>query len=104
MKVSDILISPIITEKALRLVANENKYTFKVNKNASKQQIKETVEKLYKVNVKKINVVNIKGKKKRSWLRRREIKERNWKKAIVELPEGQKILVFEVEEKGGKNE
>ena len=53
----DSIISPIITEKATSL-SEQNKVTFKINKNASKKSIKNTIEKIFKVKVIKINTIN----------------------------------------------
>jgi large subunit ribosomal protein L23 len=90
----DIIISPIITEKSMDNVA-KTKFTFKVNKNASKNQIRRVVEAKFKVNVLGIKVVNMKGKTKRFGQRRIETKVSGFKKAIVELKAGQKIDLFE---------
>ena len=59
----DSIISPIITEKATSL-SEQNKVTFKINKNASKKSIKKTIEKIFKVKVIKINTINKKEKNK----------------------------------------
>ncbi len=94
MDYTNTIISPMITEKSMDNVA-KSKFTFKVNKNASKNQIKKTVEKKFKVNVIRIMISNVKGKSKRFGKRRTEVKMANWKKATVELKKGQKIDLFE---------
>jgi len=87
-----IIIKPLINEKSLNLVSKENKYSFYVRPDVNKKEIKEAIEKLFNVNVIKVNVINIKGKKKN--FRRIEGKLNDRKKAIVELKEGQSIEAF----------
>lgn len=88
----DIIIAPIITEKSYRHANEENKYTFKVHPDANKIEIKNAVEKLFKVKVVKVNTINVKPKKKR--LGKFEGRTPAWKKAIVTLKEGDKIEFF----------
>ena len=84
----DMLLSPIITEKST-LVAEENKIIFRVPITATKPDIKEAVENLFKVDVTKVNTILMKGKTKRfrGTLGRRS----DFKKAIVTLAEGQSV-------------
>jgi len=84
----DTIISPNITEKATSL-SEFNKVVFKVNRNANKENIKKSIEKIFKVNVIKINTVNIKGKAK--LVRNRKAFKSGYKKAIVTLKKGQNI-------------
>ena len=84
----DVIISPTITEKATSL-SEFNKLVFKVNKGANKKAIKKSIEKLFKVNVVKINTINLKGKTK--LVRGRKTVKPNIKKAIVTLKKGQSI-------------
>ena len=72
-------------------MGNTNQYAFKVDANATKLQIKKAVEGYFSVNVQNVNVVNVKGKNKRS--RYRVKKRPDWKKAYVRLAEGQSIEV-----------
>jgi len=95
MSTGDILLKPIITEKSLRLVGEENKYSFKVTRKATKKQVKKAIEELYKVKVLEVNIVKLPGKSRRSLKTRKEFKSASWKKAVVKLAEGQKIDVFE---------
>ncbi|MGB2599921.1 MAG: 50S ribosomal protein L23 [Candidatus Omnitrophota bacterium] len=91
MKTSyDIVMNMIRTEKGTNLLM-QNKYLFKVAKAANKNEIKESVEDIYKVIVKDVNVMNVKGKKRR--VRFREGKTSSWKKAIVTLRPDNKIEV-----------
>ena len=84
----DTLLSPIITEKST-LVAEENKVIFRVPLTATKPDIKEAVETLFKVDVTKVNTILVKGKTKRfrGMLGRRS----DYKKAIVTLKDGQSV-------------
>ena len=81
------------TEKTTGLKQRENKYTFKVDKDANKIEIKNAVETLYKVKVLKVNTLIMHGKKRRV---RFEIGKRpDWKKAIVTLRIGDRIEELE---------
>ena len=78
----EIIIKPIITEKSNDGL-QEGKYTFKVNKKATKVDIAKAVEKLFDVKVLKVNTMNVNGKKKR--VRYQVGKTPDWKKAIVTI-------------------
>ncbi len=84
----DVIISPVITEKST-LAAEQNKVVFNVAKNATKPEIKAAVEALFGVKVKKVNTLVRKGKVKR--FRGTVGKQKDVKKAIVTLEEGQTI-------------
>ena len=84
----DSIISPNITEKATSL-SEFNKVVFKVHKGASKNSIKKNIEKIFKVNVVKINTINLKGKSK--MVKNRMTYKSGYKKAIVTLKKGQNI-------------
>ena len=84
----DTIISPNITEKSTSLSAF-NKIVFKVDKGANKESIKRSVEKIFKVNVVKINTINIKGKTK--LVRNKKSFKSGYKKAIITLKKGQTI-------------
>ncbi len=86
-----IIIAPIITEKSYRN-AEEGKYTFRVHPDANKIEIKNAIEKLFKVKVVRVNTLNVKPKRKR--LGKYEGRTRKWKKAIVTLAPGDKIEIF----------
>lgn len=88
-----ILISPLITEKSLSQIS-VGKYVFEVDKKANKATVAEAIEDLYKVNVTKVTIVNVKGKRK--LIRGRyPSKQKDIKKAVVTLKKGQKISGFE---------
>ena len=84
----DTIVSPVITEKATML-SEQNKVVFRVAKDATKPQIAEAIENLFKVSVVKVNTLNVKGKTKR--FRGRAGRRSDVKKAIVTLAEGQSI-------------
>ena len=89
----DIILAPLITEKSNLLKEKENKISFKVDKNANKLEIKEAVEKIFKVKVLDVKSMNVTGKKKR--VGRYIGKKAGWKKALVTLREGDRIEFFE---------
>ncbi|MCM8803928.1 MAG: 50S ribosomal protein L23 [Candidatus Omnitrophica bacterium] len=86
-----IIKHPIVTEKATNLT-KENKYVFCVDKKANKHQIKKAIEELYKVKVEKVFVVNVRPKKRRYRFYIEGFKS-GYKKAIVELKEGERIAI-----------
>ena len=86
----DVIVSPVITEKATAL-SEQNKVVFKVSRDATKPQIKEAVEKLFDVKVKSVNTLVTKGKVK--MFRGTRGQRSDVKKAVVTLAEGQTIDV-----------
>ncbi len=84
----DKIISPVVTEKSTNL-SQFNKIVFKVNKNANKKTIKKNIEKIYKVNVIKVNIINKQNKPKSS--RGKKIKIQGYKKAIITLKKGENL-------------
>ena len=84
----DKIISPFVTEKSTNL-SEQNKIVFKVPFGANKKNLKKNIEKIFKVNVTKINIINKKSKIKLS--RGRKIKVSGFKKAIVTIKKGQNI-------------
>lgn len=97
MNLTFVLKKPIITEKATAALAR-NEYTFRVAKEASKSQIREAVEKFFKVTVLGVKTVTVKGKRRRLLRQRKEIEKNDWKKAVVKLKAGQKIDIFAASE------
>ncbi len=84
----DKIISPVITEKSTQ-ISEQNKIIFKVPNGANKNSIKKNIEKIFKVNVTKVNIII---KKKRSKVvRGKKVKVKGYKKAIVTLKKGQNI-------------
>ena len=84
----DKIISPVVTEKSTNL-SDQNKIVFKVRKNANKNILKKNIEKIFKVNVTKINIINKQSRKK--FTRGRKVKVSGFKKAIITLKKGQSI-------------
>ncbi|RLA94646.1 MAG: 50S ribosomal protein L23 [Deltaproteobacteria bacterium] len=89
----EIIKRPVITEKATLQKERENKVTFEVARDANKAEIKEAVERLFNVKVEGVNVMNVRGKRRR--LGRLWGKRPDWKKAIVTLKPGYSIDFFE---------
>ena len=84
----DTIISPNITEKSTTL-SEYNKVVFKVNKTATKKSIKKSIEKIFKVNVIKVNTINTMGKTK--IVKNKKTFKPSYKKAIITLKKGQSI-------------
>ena len=85
----DIIKAPVITEKSSNIASNDRKYVFKVDAKANKSQIKDAIEKIFKVKVESVNTVNVHPKKKR--VGRFSGMTNKYKKAIVTLVNGNKI-------------
>ena len=84
-----VLLGPHISEKASVAAEERNQYVFKVSKDAVKLEIRKAVEQLFKVSVKSVRTVNVKGKTKRTM--RGSGKRSDWKKAYVAVEAGQEI-------------
>ena len=84
----DKILSPLLTEKSTNLSA-ENKIVFKVRNSANKKNLKNNIEKIFKVNVTKINIINKQSRTK--FTRGRKVKVSGFKKAIITLKKGQSI-------------
>ena len=87
----DIILRPIMTEKSIPAVADK-KYTFKVAKDANKIEIADAVAKLFKVDVAKVNTINVRGQARR--MGRYNGYTAAWKKAIVTLKADSKPIEF----------
>ena len=84
----DKILSPVVTEKSTNL-SELNKITFKVPEGANKKNLKKNIEKIYKVNVTKINIINKQNRTKMT--RGKKVKVSGYKKAIITLKKGQSI-------------
>ena len=93
MNIFDVLRAPKMSEKTLSLKEEENQFAFEVDPRANKIQIKESVEKAFKVSVLKVRTMNVRAKKKR--LGRHAGHKSSWKKALVTLKAGETIEFFE---------
>lgn len=87
----DIIIAPLITEKSMSGISGK-KYAFRVAKDANKYQIADAVEQLFKVEVAKVNTMNVRGRARR--MGRYEGTTPSWKKAIVTLKADSKPIEF----------
>lgn len=92
MDARDLILKPLISEKAVAAMG-QGKYAFKVRLDANKTQIKDAIEEIYKVTVTDVNTMRNHGKVRRvgKYTGRRS----DWKKAVVQLKEGDSIKIFE---------
>lgn len=90
--ITDVLKKPVLTEKTMTLQANENKYTFDVDVNANKIEVRQAVEAMFNVKVESVNIMNVKPKSKR--MGKYEGKTNRRRKAIVKLAKGSEINYF----------
>ena len=89
---AEVLIRPVVSEKSYHQIT-ENRYTFRVHKDAHKTQVRQAVEELFDVKVVSVNIVQMPAKPKRRGMHRGT--RPGWKKAIVELKAGDTIEIFE---------
>jgi Ribosomal protein L23 len=89
---NEVLLAPVVSEKSYSLIGG-GKYVFKVHPDSHKTQIRQAVEELFKVHVEGVNVLKVQAKPKRRG-QSKGIKP-GWKKAIVQLREGETIDIFE---------
>ncbi len=92
-----ILKRPLLTEKMTKIADKTAQVGFVVDKNATKDEIKALIEKVYKVEVERVNTILVRGKRKSRFTKAGVIngKKANFKKAIIHLKEGQTIDFFE---------
>jgi large subunit ribosomal protein L23 len=99
-RLMQVLLAPLVSEKSTFVGEKNNQYVFRVAADATKPQIKAAVELMFKIKVKEVQVLNVRGKDKR--FGRFEGRRRNWKKAYVSLlpgPDGKKQeITFQVQE------
>ena len=89
---NEVLLAPVVSEKSYSLIA-DRKYSFRVHPNAHKTQIRQAVEELFDVKVERVNILKVQPKPKRRGLKRGT--KPGWKKAIVQLREGDSIEIFQ---------
>jgi large subunit ribosomal protein L23 len=87
-----ILLSPVVSEKSYAGIA-EGRYTFKVHPDAHRTQVRQAVEQLFDVHVERVNIVKVQPKPKRRGLFKGT--RPGWKKAVVQIREGESIEIFE---------
>ena len=92
-EIHDIIVRPLVTEKANNAQTNESTWVFEVGENANKLQIKEAIERYFNVKVDDVRTVRVRGKFKR--FGRFYGKRSNWKKAYVTLAQGQSLNFLE---------
>ncbi|HZV72433.1 MAG TPA: 50S ribosomal protein L23 [Conexibacter sp.] len=92
MDASQVIIRPVVSEKSF-VQAEIGKYTFRVHSNAHKTQIRQAVEQLFDVKVRDVRTVSVKSKPKRRGIYAG--RTRTWKKAIVQLQQGDTIPIFQ---------
>ena len=103
MKLEEVIIGPILTEKGSYLTESQNKYFFEVGRATNKIEVKKAIEVKFGVKVGKVAVINVKGKSKNMSVKssgrtiRTQGKRANWKKAIVTLKEGNTIDLTNME-------
>ena len=93
MNPHDVLIRPLLTEKITAIREVKNGVAFAVHRNATRIDIRRAVETVFSVKVASVNVMNVRGKKKRQG--RFSGKRADWRKAFITLKEGEKIELYE---------
>ena len=89
---NQVLLAPVVSEKSYGMI-DERKYTFKVHQDAHKTQVRQAVEELFGVKVQEVNVLKVQSKPKKRGIHKG--RRPGWKKAIVQLREGETIEIFE---------
>jgi large subunit ribosomal protein L23 len=89
---NQVLLAPVVSEKSYELI-EDRKYSFRVHPEAHKTQIRQAVEELFDVHVTAVNVIKVQPKPKRRGMTRGT--KPGWKKAIVQLRQGESIEIFE---------
>jgi large subunit ribosomal protein L23 len=89
---NEVLLAPVVSEKSYSLI-EEGKYVFRIHPDAHRTQVRQAVEELFNVHVEGVNVLKVQSKPKRRGLTK-GIRP-GWKKAIVQLREGETIEIFE---------
>ena len=89
---NEVLLAPVVSEKSYGLI-EQRKYAFRVHKDAHKTQIRQAVEELFDVHVEAVNISHVRPKPKRRGMTKGT--KPGWKKALVQLREGDTIEIFE---------
>ena len=89
---NEVLLAPVVSEKSYSLI-DDNKYSFRIHPDAHKTQVRQAVEQLFDVKVQRVNIVKVQAKPKRRGMFKGA--KPGWKKAIVQLREGDTIEIFE---------
>jgi large subunit ribosomal protein L23 len=89
---SEVLLAPVLSEKSYSLI-DQRKYAFKIHPDAHRLQVRQAVEQLFDVHVERVNILKVQAKPKRRGLIKGT--RPGWKKAIVQVREGETIPIFE---------
>ena len=89
---NEVLLAPVVSEKSYSLIS-EGKYVFRIHPDAHRTQVRQAVEELFDVHVEGVNILKVQPKPKRRGMT--EGRRPGWKKAIVQLREGETIEIFE---------
>jgi len=89
---SEVLLAPVLSEKSYSLI-DQRKYAFKIHPDAHRLQVRQAVEELFDVHVERVNILKVQAKPKRRGLIKGT--RPGWKKAIVQVREGETIPIFE---------
>lgn len=98
MKLADVLVRPVITEKVNNHIEKDGRYTFVVDKKANKLEVKKAIEEFYGVKVNDVNTIVVPGKNKTRFTKAGYIQgvKSSYKKAVVTLAEGDSIDLFSI--------
>ena len=89
---NEVLLAPVVSEKSYSLI-EDRKYSFRVHRDAHKTQVRQAVEELFGVKVQAVNIIQVRPKPKRRGMT--SGRRPGWKKAVVQLREGETIEIFE---------
>jgi len=97
MKTKAIILKPLYTEKMAKLQESLNKYSFQVNRDANKIEIKSAIESKYSVKVQAVHTINVRGKIRQQFTKKGKFSGRrpDWKKAIITLEHDYKLELFD---------
>ena len=90
---NEVLLAPVVSEKSYAQIEGSNTYSFRIHPDAHRTQVRQAVEELFNVHVEGVNVLKVQSKPKRRGLQKGT--RPGWKKAIVQLREGESIEIFE---------
>ena len=90
---NEVLLAPVVSEKSYAQIEGSNTYSFRIHPDAHKTQVRQAVEELFDVKVQNVNIVKVQAKPKRRGMFQGS--RPGWKKAIVQLAEGETIEIFE---------
>jgi large subunit ribosomal protein L23 len=90
---NEILLAPVVSEKSYAQIESNNTYSFRIHPDAHKTQVRQAVEELFDVKVLRVNISKVQSKPKRRGMHRG--RRPGWKKAIVQLRQGDSIEIFQ---------